>query len=78
MNIQYVTGMCTTLIYVTSYLSKPEHTMGELMKKAANKATGWNIFLTKNEFLSHRPAKRELSLCMRGSSILTEFVQNCP
>lgn len=73
--IQYVTGMYATLIYLTSCLSKPEHTVGELIKKAAKEATGLNIFLTKNAFSSHKPAKRELSFCMCSSNILTKFVQ---
>ena len=59
MNIQYVTGMYVKLIYLTSYLRKPEHTMSELMKKNAKEATGkeviqklhanGNIFFTKHE-----------------------------
>ena len=34
MNIQYVTGVYAVLAYLTSYLCKPEHSLGELMKKA--------------------------------------------
>ena len=34
MNIQFVTGVYGLLTYLTSYLCKPEHTMGELMKKS--------------------------------------------
>ena len=54
------------LIYLPSYLCKPEHTMVELKKKAAKEATGkevmqklhatGNIFLTKWEVSSHEAA----------------------
>lgn len=54
------------LIYLESHLCKPEHTMGELMKKAAKKATGKdviqklhalaNISLTKWEVSSQEAA----------------------
>ena len=40
MNIQFVTGIYAMLIYLTSYLCKPEHTMSELMKKASKEAYG--------------------------------------
>ena len=35
MNIQYVTSVYAVLAYLTSYLCKAEHSMSELMKKAA-------------------------------------------
>ena len=40
MNLQYVTGVYAMIIYLTSYLCKPEHTMSELMKKAAKEVQG--------------------------------------
>ena len=72
------------VIYLPSYLCKPEHTMVELKKKAAKEATGkevmqklhatGNIFLTKWEVSSHKAANWELSLNMRSFNIATEFV----
>ena len=54
------------LIYLASCVCKPEHTMDELIKKAAKEATGkevmqklhatGNIFLTKWEVSSHETA----------------------
>ena len=74
-----VTGVYGLLTYLTSYLCKPEHTMGELMKKASKEATGegmkgklrkiGNVFLTKQEVSSHEAIKRVLSLSMRTSNI---------
>ena len=79
MNIQFVTGVYGLLTYLTSYLCKPEHTMGELMKKASKEATGedmkgklrkiGNVFLTKREISTHEAIKRVLSLPMRTSNI---------
>ena len=84
MNIQFVTGMYGMLMYLTSYLCKPERTMSELMKKAAKEASGkeimeklhaiGNIFLTKREVSSHEAVKRTLSLHLRGSTISTLYV----
>ena len=55
--------MYTMLIYLTSYLCKPENTMGELMKKSPKETHGKevaqkldnirSVFLTKCEVLSH-------------------------
>ena len=36
MNIQFITGIYAVLAYLTSYLCKPEHSMGELMKNLSN------------------------------------------
>ena len=38
MNIQYVTGVYAMIIYLTSYLCKPEHTGSKLMKTASIEA----------------------------------------
>ena len=84
MNIQFVNGIYAMLIYLTSYLCKPEHTMSELMKKAAKETNGrevmsklhaiGNVFLTKREVSSHEAIKRELSLHMRGSNKRCEYI----
>ena len=69
---------------MTPYHGKPEHTMGELMKRAAKEATGkvlmqkkhvfGNIFLTNRKASTNEAAKSELSLHMRNSNRATEFV----
>ena len=77
MNIQFVTGVCAMLTYLTC---KPEYAVSELMKKKASKeACGkyirgkihWigNIFLTKCEVSTHEATKRILILPMRHSDI---------
>ena len=84
MNIQFVTGVYGLLTYLTSYLCKPEHTMSELMKKAAKEASGsdikaklrciGNVVLTKREVSTHEAVKRVLSLPMRTSNIDTIYI----
>ena len=49
MNLQFVTGVCAVLTYLTSHLCKREHTMSKLMKKASKEAYGKDI---KNKMLS--------------------------
>ena len=43
MNIKCVTGVYAMLTYLLSYLSKPEHTLSELMKMASKEAYIKNI-----------------------------------
>ena len=84
MNIQFVTGVYAMLMYLTSYLCKPEHTMSELMKKASKEAYGkdikgkmhsiGNVFLTKREVSTHEAIKRVLSLPLRHSNIDVVYV----
>ena len=79
MNIQFVTGVYAMLTYLTSYLCKPEHTMSELMKKAAKEAYDKDIrgkmrsigdvFIKKREVSTHEAIKRVLSLPLRHSNI---------
>ena len=88
MNIQYVTGVYAVVVYLTSYLCKPEHTMSELMKKTAKEAHGAdiktklrkisNVFLTKREVASHEAVKRSLSMHMRTSNLATEYIPTGP
>ena len=84
MNIKCVTGVYAMLTYLLSYLSKPEHTLSELVKMASKEAyikdirekiqsTG-NIFLTKHEVSTHEAVKRILSLLMRNSNIDALYV----
>ena len=76
MNIQYVTGIYAVLAYLTGYLCKPEHTMGELMKKVIKDvnesgvgdklgAIG-NVFIDKREISTHESIMRLLSMPFRG------------
>ena len=84
MNIKCVTGVYAMLTYLLSYLSKPEHTMTELMKMASKEAyikdirekmqSAGNIFLTKHEASTHEAVKRVLSLLMRHSNIDALYV----
>ena len=84
MNIQFVSGIYAMLMYLTSYLCKPEHTMSELMKKASKEAYDkdlkgklyaiGNVFLTKREVSTHEAIKRVLSLPMRRSNIDVLYV----
>ena len=80
MTIQFVTGVYTTLTYLTSYLCKPEDTVSELMKKASKETCGKDmdsvvsIFLTKREVSTHEAIKRVLSLPMRHSNIDVLYV----
>ena len=79
MNIQFVMGVYGLLTYLNSYLCKPEHTMGGVMKKASKEATGegmkgklrkiGNVFLTKQEVSTCEAIKSVLSLSMRTSNI---------
>ena len=67
MNLQFATGVYAMLIYLTSYLYKPEHVMSDLMKKASKEADGKDIkgkmfsvvntFLTKREVSTHEAIK---------------------
>ena len=72
MNIQYITSVYALLTYLTSYLCKPEHNMGELMRKASKEAYGndvkskmrpiGDILATKRECSLDESIKRILSL----------------
>ena len=43
MNILYATVMYVMIIYLTSYLCKPDYTVGELMKNVAKEGTGKEV-----------------------------------
>ena len=66
MNIQFVVSIYGVLAYLTSYLCKPEHSMSESMKAAANEASSCGVKeklrAIGNQFL----LKRELSLPEAG------------
>ena len=79
MNIQFVVSIYGVLAYLTSYLCKPEHSMSEFMKAAANevsncgvkerlKAIG-NQFITKREVSLHEAIMRDLSMSLRRSNV---------
>ena len=84
MNIQYITSVYALLTYLTSYLCKPEHNMGELMRKASKEAYGsdvkskmrpiGDILATKRECSLHEAVKRILSLKYRLSGNDVIFV----
>ena len=38
MNLQFVTGICAMLTYLTSHLHKPEHAVSILRKKASKES----------------------------------------
>ena len=88
MNIQFVTGIYALLTYLISYLCKPEHTMSELMKKAAKEAGTaevqqkmhkvGQVFITKREVSEHEAIKRVLSLPLRRSNIALVFIPTGP
>ena len=54
MNIQYVTSVYAVLAYLTSYLCKAEHSMSELMKKAAKIKKVLEINYEKSERYSYK------------------------
>ena len=79
MNIQYVTGVYAVLACLTSYLCKPEHTLGELMKKAMKevnesgvgdklRAIG-NVFINARQISFQESTYRLLSTPFRRSNI---------
>ena len=83
MNIQFVTSVYAMLTYLTSHLSKPEHTMMEHMKKISEEGYGkdrskWhsigNIFLTEREVSKREAIKRVMSLPKRHSNIDVMYV----
>ena len=88
MNIQYVTGMYAVLAYLTSYLCKPEHTMGELMKKAVKDVnetgvgdklrTIGNVFINKREISTHESIMRLLSMPFRRSNNDVIYINTGP
>ena len=43
MNLQFVTGVCAMLTYLTSFLWKPEHVMSKFMKKSSKETYGKDI-----------------------------------
>ena len=92
MNIQYITSVYALLTYLTSYLCKPEHNMGELMRNASKEAYGndvkskmrpiGDILATKRECSLHESIKRILSLKYRISGkdvvfVPTGFKKDC-
>ena len=88
MNIQYVTGVYVVLSYLTSYLCKPGHTMGELMKKAIKEAneSGFSdklraighVFINKREISLHKSILRLLSSPFRRSNTDVIFIPTGP
>ena len=88
MNIQYVTGIYAVLAYLTGYLCKPEHTMGELMKKAAKDVnetgvgdklrTIGNVFINKREISTHESIMRLLSMPFRRSNNDVIYIHTGP
>ena len=83
MNIQFVTSVYAMLTYLTSYLSKLEHTMMEHMKKISEEGYGkdrskWhsigNIFLIEREVSKREAIKRVMSLPKRHSNIDVMYV----
>ena len=70
LSIQYVIVMYARLIYLTSFLFKPEHAMSELIKKAAKETTRkevmqillaiGNLSWTKRKDLSHEKSSERI------------------
>ena len=88
MNIQFVTGIYAVLAYLTSYLCKPEHAMGELMKKAVKEANEsgvadklrvmGNVFIKMREISLHESILGLSSSPFRRSNVDVIFIPTGP
>ena len=84
MNIQFVVSIYGVLAYLTSYLCKPEHSMSEFMKAAANEASTCGVkeklraignqFITKREVSLHEALTRGLSMPLRRSNVDVVYI----
>ena len=88
MNIQYITSAYAVLAYLTSYLCKPEHTLGELMRKAVKevneagvgnklRAIG-NVFITAREVSFQESTYHLLSHPFRHSNVDVQYIATGP
>ena len=88
MNIQYITSAYAVLAYLTSYLCKPEHTLGELMRKAVKevneagvgnklRAIG-NVFITAREVSFQESTYHLLSHPFRRSNVDVQYIATGP
>ena len=83
MNIQFVTRVYAMLVYLTLYLSKPEHATSKLMKRASKEAQRGvqkqleiiqKIFFEKREIGSREATKRTLSMSLRKSQWQVSYI----
>jgi len=88
MNIQFVTGIYGVIMYLTSYLCKPERTISELMNAASKEATSLpirekllkigNVFQRSREVSLHQAIALTISIPLRHSNIDVIFVPTGP
>ena len=88
MNIQYVTNVYAVLVYLTSYLCKAEHSMSELMKKAAKEVdqTGvrdklraiGKVFVDKRHVSHHECVDRLTGRPFRPSNVDVVYIHTGP
>ncbi len=84
MDIQMITSIWACIVYITSYICKPEKSMSELMKNASKEANSKDIRgqlfhvadkMRRGREVSHHEAiMRLLSIPFRRSNVSTIFV----
>ena len=83
-NIQYITGIYGVIAYLTSYLTKPERSMSELMRAASKEAASLpikekliklgNVFQNSRDLSTHEAIVRTISIPLRRSNIDVQYV----
>ncbi len=84
MDIQIITNIWACIAYITSYITKPEKAMSELMRKAAKEAPGGNLstqlyhvanaMRKGREVSQHEAIMRLLSIPLRKSNTEVLFI----
>ena len=79
MNIQCITGIYGVIAYLTSYLTKPERSMSELMRAASKEAASLpikekltklgKVFQNSRDLSTHEAIVRTISIPLRRSNI---------